>query len=60
MTHITCRLTAKNRDQLRTLRSVIENGLPLPFFTSVGGSRQHGYDVYDVFVHVFVRTPVSW
>jgi len=30
------------------------------FFTSVGGSRQHGYDVYDVFVHVFVRTPVSW
>ena len=24
MTHITCRLTAKNRDQLRTLRSIIE------------------------------------
>ena len=33
MTHVTCRLTAKNRDQLRnpTLRSVIECGLPLPF-----------------------------
>ena len=32
MTHITCRLTAKNRDQLRNpIRSVIEYGLPLPF-----------------------------
>ena len=28
MTHITCRLTAKNRDQLGTLRSVMEYGLP--------------------------------
>jgi len=29
MTHITCRLTAKNRDQLRNpIRSVIEYGLP--------------------------------
>ena len=26
MTHVTCRLTAKNRDQLRNLRSVIEYG----------------------------------
>jgi len=34
MTHITCRLTSKNRDQLRTLRSVIEYGLPLPFYTA--------------------------
>jgi len=33
MTHVTCRLTAKNRDQLRNPRSVIEYGLP--FFTSV-------------------------
>jgi len=32
MTHVTCRLTAKNRDQLRNRRSVIEYGLPLPFF----------------------------
>ena len=33
MTHVTCRLTAKNRDQLRgTLRSVIEYGLPSSFF----------------------------
>jgi len=32
MTHVTCRLTAKNRDQLRNpIRSVIEYGLPLPF-----------------------------
>jgi len=31
MTHVTCRLTAKNRDQLRNpIRSVIEYGLPLP------------------------------
>jgi len=29
LTHVTCRLTAKNRDQLRNLiRSVIEYGLP--------------------------------
>jgi len=28
---VTCRLTAKNRDQLRTLRSVIEYRLLLPF-----------------------------
>ena len=37
MTHVTCRLTAKNWDQLcsGTLRSVIEYGLPLPFYASV-------------------------
>ena len=35
MTHVTCRLTAKNRDQLRNSHSVIEYGLPLPFFTRV-------------------------
>jgi len=30
MTHVTCRLTAKNRDQRsETLRSVIEYGLPV-------------------------------
>jgi len=28
MTHVTCRLTAKIRDQLGTLRSAIEYGLP--------------------------------
>ena len=33
MTYITCRLTAKNRDRLgNPIRSVIEYGLPLPFF----------------------------
>ena len=32
MTRVTCRLTAKNRDQLRNpIRSAIEYGLPLPF-----------------------------
>jgi len=32
MTHVTGRLTAKNRDQLRNpIRSAIEYGLPLPF-----------------------------
>jgi len=29
MTHVTCRLTAKNWDQLQNLHSVIECGLPL-------------------------------
>jgi len=35
MIHVTCRLTAKNRDQLLTLRSVIEYGLPLPLFFTI-------------------------
>jgi len=36
MTHVTFRLTAKNRDQLRNpIRSAIEYGLPLPFTLSV-------------------------
>jgi len=35
MTHVACRLTAKNRDQLRNLHSVIEYGLPLPFLCDV-------------------------
>jgi len=30
MTHVTRRLTAKNRDQLQNPRSIIEYGLPLP------------------------------
>ena len=30
MTHVTCRLTAKNRDQLRNPTLSIEYGLPLP------------------------------
>ena len=34
-THVTCRLNAKNRDQLRSLRSVIEYGLALPLPLSV-------------------------
>jgi len=32
MTHVTCRLTAKNRNQLRNPTLVIEYGLRLPFF----------------------------
>jgi len=35
MNHVTCRLTAKNRDQLWNLRSVIEYGLPFLFFVSI-------------------------
>jgi len=35
MTHVTCRLTAKNRDQLW---KVIEYGLPLPVYISYGRS----------------------
>jgi len=31
MTHVTCRLTAKNRDSSGTLRSAIEYGLHLPY-----------------------------
>ena len=38
MTHVTCRLTAKNRDQLRTLRLVVEYRLPLPFYGVWGGA----------------------
>ena len=32
MTHVTCRLTAKTGISSGTLRSVIEYGLPLPFY----------------------------
>ena len=32
MTHVTCRLTAKNRDQPRNPTLGIEYGLPLPFY----------------------------
>ena len=34
MTHVTCRLITNDRDQLRTLRSAVEYGLP---FLSVDG-----------------------
>jgi len=54
MTHVTCRLSAKNRDQLRNpVRSSVEYGLPLPFFTTstsrlvvAGGPDQGGYIFY--------------
>jgi len=48
MTHITCRQTAKNRDQLRTLRLVIEYGLP--FFKRCHDPNDH---VSGVFISVF-------
>ena len=32
MTHVTCRLTATNQDQLRNRSRVIEYGLPLPSY----------------------------
>ena len=36
MTHVTCKLTANNRNQLRNpIRSVIEYGLPVPAVCSV-------------------------
>ena len=39
MTHVTCRLTAKNRDQLRNpMRSVIEYGLPIPLASPLRAS----------------------
>ena len=43
MTHVTCRLTAKNRDQLRnsTFGSVIEYGLPLPFKENIPKMTRH-------------------
>jgi len=44
MTHVTCRLTAKNGISSGTLRSVIECGLPLPLPFSVAEgapARQH-------------------
>ena len=41
MTHVTCRLTAKNRVSSGTLRSVIEYRLPLPFTYEITGV--HGY-----------------
>jgi len=34
MTHVTCRLNAKNRDRLQNPTSVIEYGLPLPLLDS--------------------------
>jgi len=43
---VTCRLTAKNRDQLRhPMRSVIEYGLPLPFL--LGSCWTHPAQLYD-------------
>jgi len=46
MTHVTCRLTAKNRDQLRDpIRSVIEYGLPFNLFIYENYLRR-SYDFY--------------
>jgi len=47
MTHITCRLT-------RTLRSVIEYGLPLPFFISRLVAIL--YDLMFMYVGLFVHS----
>ena len=50
MTYVTCRLTAKNRDQLRNLCSAIEYGLPLPFkvLTYIAASGAHVVAYVDV------------
>jgi len=46
MTHVTCRLTAKNRDQLRDpIRSAVEYGLPLPLPLPL-------YRVFFIYFHV--------
>ena len=46
MTHVTCRLTAKNRDQLRNpIRSIIEYMLPLPFLSI--GTRDLSHDCLE-------------
>jgi len=56
MTHVTCRLTAKNGISSGTLRSVIEYGLPLLFFTLHRRYRLRfdvsGFDVDSVRVSV--------
>ena len=46
MTHVTCRLTAKNWDQLQNPRlGVIEYGLPLPLpFTFSLHKAEHGQE----------------
>ena len=38
MTHVTCRLTAKNRDQLGNPRSAVEYGLALSFYCLINRS----------------------
>jgi len=43
MTHVTCRLTANNRDQLQYLRSVIEYGLPLAGVVVAVQYKMHTY-----------------
>jgi len=54
MTHVTCRLTAKNRVSFGTLCSVIEYGLPLPFTRDAGSvrinTRRSSSDVKITFV----------
>jgi len=46
MTHVTCRLTAKNWDQLRDpIRSAVEYGLPLPLPLPL-------YRVFFIYFHV--------
>jgi len=47
MIHVTCRLTAKNRDQI--LHSVIEYGLPLPLLSLKA-------DAYITFIPVVSET----
>ena len=42
MTHVTCRLTAKNRDQLRNPSSVIEYGLPILYQYNFRRAGQQG------------------
>jgi len=50
MTHVTCRLTAKNRDQLRnSTLGIIEYGLPYIIVYSVA---QRKWNIYTLRVHI--------
>jgi len=61
MTHVTCRLTAKNRDQLRILRSVIEYGIELGryrFFKSVSVFQKSVSVSVSVFQNIAISVSV--
>jgi len=60
MTHVTCRLTAKNRDQLRNpIRSVIEYWLPLPFLHSFSVWRSVK-NLLHLSQKIFLSVYVTW
>jgi len=54
MTHVTCRLTTKNRDQLRN-PSVLEYGLPLLFYIQQMWPQALCFQVVRLSVHACMR-----